>query len=262
METMVRPSVHTTAALSRHAVHRMTDPRAAATILLVEVEPVLTDSIKYMLEREGHRIVVAGTRKAGLAAIAVERPKLVMAEFAQAPDEAAEFCRSARALSAAPLILISSPVSDADRAGVLEAGADDMLTKPFSLRDVGQRVTAQLRGESPFSFSTEPEDEVLRVGPVELDVANHEVWVRGKLTVFPPKEFALLETLMRSRGRLVRRERLIWLVWGANYFGDGKTLDTHVKRLRKKIERDPRRPQHLVVVRGMGYRFLDREQPA
>jgi two-component system response regulator RegX3 len=106
-------------------------------------------------------------------------------------------------------------------------------------------------------MSRDLEDEILRMGPVEMDVANHEVRVRGQLTFFPPKEFALLETLLRSRGRLVKRDRLIWLVWGADYFGDGKTLDTHVKRLRKKIEVDPRQPFHLVVVRGVGYRFID-----
>jgi two-component system response regulator RegX3 len=262
METLVRASADAAGA-ARNAPIRMPDPRSAATILLVEVEALLMDSIKYTLERDGHRIVVAVTRAAGLAAVAVERPGLVVADLGQLSTDVADFCRKARSLSAAPIILITPEVvSDADRAEALQAGADDLLARPFSLREVAHRVGAQLRGGRAVAARTDNEDEVLRVGPLELDVANHEVRVRGTLTEFPPKEFALLETLMRSRGRLVRRERLIWMVWGANYYGDGKTLDTHVKRLRKKIESDPRRPQHLVVVRGMGYRLLDGELSA
>jgi two-component system response regulator RegX3 len=258
METLIRASADAADA-ARIVPYRTADARSAATILLVEVEPLLTDSIKYALERDGHRIVSAQTRKAGLSAMAVERPALVLVELDHAASEVAEFCRQARSLSAAPLILITPAISDADRADVLQAGADDLLTKPFSLREVAQRVGVQLRRERSAALSRELEDEILRMGPVEMDIATHEVRVRGNLTFFPPKEFALLETLMRSGGRLVKRDRLIWTVWGAGYFGDGKTLDTHVKRLRKKIETDPHHPLHLVVVRGMGYRFLDRE---
>ena len=259
METMVRASVQSTHQ-ARGGPLRLALPISAATILLIEVEPLLTDSIKFALERDGHRIVSAATRSAGLAAIAGERPGFVLVEFARQGPEVADFCRKARSLTAAPLVLMTPEISDIDRADVLEAGADDLLTKPFSLRDVAKRVATHLRLEGLAESGSADEDEVLHVGPVEMDVANHEVRVRGKLTLFPPKEFALLEILLRSRGRLVKRDRLIWTVWGANYFGDGKTLDTHVKRLRKKIERDPRQPLHLVVVRGVGYRFLESER--
>lgn len=259
MDTLVRPSIDVTDAARKAPERVISNARSGATILLVEVEPLLTDSIRYTLERDGHRIVAAETRKAGLAALSIERPGLVLVELDQPLSEVAEFCRRARSMSAAPLILITPPISNVERADVLQAGADDLLTKPFSLREVAQRVAVHLRRERPAATSAELDDEVLRLGPVEMDVAHHEVRVRGELTFFPPKEFALLETLLRSRGRLVKRDRLIWTVWGSEYFGDGKTLDTHVKRLRKKIETDPRNPIHLVVVRGMGYRFLDRE---
>lgn len=240
---------------------RFADAGSAATILLVEIEPVLTDSIAYTLERDGHRIVATATRKAGLAAIAVERPALVLVELDQPSSEIADFCRQARSLSAATLIVITSAISDADRAAALQAGADDVLIKPFSLREVALRVAVQLGRERSAVLSPYQEDEILRVGPVEMDMANHEVRVRGQLTFFPPKEFALLEAFLRSGGRLLKRDTLMRTVWGPGYFGDGKTLDTHVKRLRKKIETDPRHPIHLVVVRGMGYRFLDRDNP-
>jgi two-component system response regulator RegX3 len=165
-----------------------------------------------------------------------------------------------RAATRASIILITPSISDADRARAAQAGADGLLIKPFSVRELAHCVADQVRRERPAAPIHEVEAEVLRGGPVEMDVANHEVWVRGNLTVFPPKEFGLLETLLRSRGRLLTRARLIATVWGADYYGDGKTLDTHVKRLREKIEPDPRRPRHLIVVRGLGYRFLDPER--
>ena len=260
MGTLVRVSSEV-ADIGRKGPYRIVEARSSATILLVEVEPLLTDSIKYTLERDGHRIITAPTRQAGLAAMAAERLALVLVELDQPASKLADFCRMARSLSAAPIIAITHALSEADRAEALEAAPDDLLTKPFSLREFAQRVAVQLRRDREAFPSFDAEDEILRVGPVEMDVANHEVRVRGRLTFFPPKEFALLEALLRSGGRLVKRDRLIRTVWGSDYFGDGKTLDTHVKRLRKKIEMDPGRPLHLVVVRGMGYRFLDREQP-
>jgi two-component system response regulator RegX3 len=257
LETLTRASVEVADPV-RSVPDRIADTRSGGTILLIEVEPLLMDSIKYTLERDGHRILVSPTREAGLAEITIEHPRLVLAEFPQISSEIGDFCRKARALSAAPLILITPDISDGDRNTALGAGADDLLAKPFSLREVAQRVSAHMHRAQSAAKGTDHEDEILRVGPVEMDVANHEVRVRGQLILFPPKEFALLEALLRSRGRLVRRDQLIGTVWGANYFGDGKTLDTHVKRLRKKIERDPRKPLHLVVVRGMGFRFLER----
>ncbi len=234
--------------------------QAAATIALVETEPLLADSIKYTLERDGHRIVGPASREVALEVIPLERPALVLLELAALSAEALEVCRTVRASTAASIIVISPSGSEADFANAVQAGADDLLAKPFSVRELAHRVAKQLGRQRSSTQSRDAETEMLRVGPVEMDIANHEVRVRGQLTVFPPKEFGLLETLLRSRGRLLTRARLIATVWGTDYYGDGKTLDTHVKRLREKIELDPRRPSHLIVVRGLGYRFLDPER--
>jgi two-component system response regulator RegX3 len=257
MRTLERASIDASGG-NRIVPLRVTDDQSAAGIVLVEVEPLLADTIKYTLERDGYRVVAQATREAALASMKADRPELVLLELAGHSVEALEFCRKVRELVAASIIVITPAISDADRADAFQAGAHDVLVMPFSVRELAHRVADQLRREHS-AVPARSDDEVLRVGPVEMDVANHEVRVRGKLTLFPPKEFALLETLMRSRGRLLTRDRLIAAVWGAAYYGDGKTLDTHVKRLREKIEALPRRPSHLVVVRGLGYRFLDRE---
>ena len=239
---------------------RVADTESPTAIVLVDLEPLLADSIKYTLERDGYRIIIPLTREAAVAATQLEGPGLVLVEIVHPSPVALDFCRKLRASSAAAIMLICPSVSDADRARALEAGATDLLIKPFSVRELANRVARQVRREQAVQLSTESDVEILRVGPVEMDVAHHEVRVRGKLIMFPPKEFALLETLMRSRGRLLTRARLIERVWGAEYYGDGKTLDTHVKRLREKIEADRRRPAHLIVVRGLGYRFVERDQ--
>jgi len=232
-------------------------PPSPSTIVLVETEPLLADSIKFTLERDGYRIVSPVTREAALEVMSVERPALVLVELTGQSREALELCRTVKASSPASIILITPSVSDAYRVDALQAGADDLLIKPFSVRELAHRVADQVRRERSASRTSDVDVEILRVGPVEMDVAHHEVRVRGNLTVFPPKEFGLLELMLRSRGRLLTRAKLIASVWGADYYGDGKTLDTHVKRLREKIEVDPRSPRHLIVVRGLGYRFLD-----
>lgn len=236
------------------------DRKTAATILVIDTEPLLADSIKYTFEREGYRVLIPAARDSAIEAIALERPSLVLLELDRVSPETLELCRSVRASTAASIILIAPAVSEADRARATRCGADGLIIKPFSMRELAHCVADQLRRERATAPNRDADEEVLRSGPVEMDVANHEVWVRGKLTVFPPKEFGLLETLLRSRGRLLTRPRLITEVWGADYYGDGKTLDTHVKRLREKIEADPRRPKHLIVVRGLGYRFVDPER--
>jgi two-component system response regulator RegX3 len=232
-------------------------PQSVGTIMLVEPEPLLADSIKYTLEREGFRVVAPATVDTALEAITLDRPGLILVDVASAKHEVMQSCRALRAATAGSIILMTAPLSDADRSDALHAGADDFLVKPFSVREVVQCVTHHVRKGGPTARSRDSDAEILRIGPVEMDVANHEVRVRGQLTVFPPKEFGLLEALLRGRGRLLTRARLIATVWGADYYGDGKTLDTHVKRLRQKIELDPKRPSHLIVVRGLGYRLLD-----
>jgi two-component system response regulator RegX3 len=261
MRTLERASVDA-AEDARVVPLRIAEAQIPATIVLVEVEALLADSIKYTLERDGYRILAPATRGEALATVQAEQPRLVMVEAPAGPLRASlDFCRRARG-SIGSILLITPAISERDRATAIEAGVSEVLIKPFSLRDLADRVGRQLRRDRVAVANHDSDDEVLRVGPVEMDVTHHEVRVRGKLVVFPPKEFALLETLLRSRGRLLTRARLIVAVWGADYYGDGKTLDTHVKRLREKIEEDRRQPSHLIVVRGLGYRFVDRELAA
>jgi two-component system response regulator RegX3 len=166
-----------------------------------------------------------------------------------------DVCRAIRAESDVPIIMVTAKDSEADKVAGLELGADDYVTKPFSVRELVSRVRANLRRQQ--MRPPAGDEEILRGGPVEMDVATHEVVVGGEGMAFPPKEFELLEAFLRRKGRLLTRDFLIEEVWGPGYFGDTKTLDVHVKRLRRKIEKDAHRPVHLVTVRGLGYKFID-----
>ncbi len=165
-----------------------------------------------------------------------------------------EVCRALRAKSSVPVIMLTARDSEIDKVVGLELGADDYVTKPFSSRELVARVRAVLRRRS-----AEPADEeasgALEAGPVRMDVERHVVTVDGEPVALPLKEFELLELLLRNAGRVLTRGQLIDRVWGADYVGDTKTLDVHVKRLRAKVEPDPGEPKHLVTVRGLGYKF-------
>jgi two-component system response regulator RegX3 len=151
--------------------------------------------------------------------------------------------------------MVTAKDSEADKVTGLELGADDYVTKPFSLHELVSRVRANLRRSA--MAGPKSNEEVLLLGPVRMDVARHEVEVGGASVAFPPKEFVLLEALLRRKGRLLTREFLIEEVWGPDYFGDTKTLDVHVKRIRRKIEPDPHHPVFLLTVRGLGYKMVE-----
>jgi two-component system response regulator RegX3 len=156
-----------------------------------------------------------------------------------------------------PIIIVTAKDSEADKVAGLELGADDYVTKPFSVRELVSRVRANLRRARPSADGSPAHEDVLAGGGVRMDVVRHEVVVRGESVPFPPKEFELLELFLRRKGRLLTRDYLIDEVWGPDYFGDTKTLDVHVKRIRRKIEEDPHSPVHLVTIRGLGYKFID-----
>ena len=225
-------------------------------ILIVEDEDSLADSIRYNLEREGFRVQVAGDGVAALAAFRAEQPGLVILDLMLPQASGLDVCRAIRAESNVPVIMVTAKDAEADKVTGLELGADDYVTKPFSMRELVSRVRANLR-RARMTTAEADGDEVLRGGPVKLDVARHEARVGGEPVAFPPKEFELLEILLRRKGRLLTRDFLIEEVWGSDYFGDTKTLDVHVKRIREKLEADPHRPVHLLTVRGLGYRFVD-----
>jgi two-component system response regulator RegX3 len=230
----------------------MLDP---TRILLVEDEPSLVETVRYALEREGFGVTVARDGREALERFAAEPPDLVILDLMLPAVSGLDVCRRIRESSMVPIVIVTAKDAEADKVAGLELGADDYVTKPFSVRELVSRVRANLRR----SQMTVPDaaGEVLTGGPIRLDAARHEVTVRGDPVAFPPKEFELLESFLRSPGRLLTRERLIQRIWGGDYVGDTKTLDVHVKRLRQKIERDPHEPEHLVTVRGLGYKFVD-----
>jgi two-component system response regulator RegX3 len=232
------------------------EPQETARILLVEDEESLADSVRYNLEREGFGVIVAGDGRRAIERFRADRPNLVILDLMLPELSGLDVCRMIRQESDVPIIMVTAKDSEADKVTGLELGADDYVTKPFSIRELVSRVRAHLRRARMLS-PVAPADETLTGGRVVMDVARHEVRVGDESVAFPPKEFELLETFLRRKGRLLTREFLIEEVWGTDYFGDTKTLDVHVKRIRRKVEPDPHEPRYLVTVRGLGYKFVD-----
>ena len=226
-----------------------------ARILVVEDEESLADTVRYNLEREGYTVVVAPDGRRALERFRSDPPALVILDLMLPEVSGLDVCRTIRSDSDVPIIMVTAKDSEADKVAGLELGADDYVTKPFSMRELVSRVRANLRRTRPHASA--PADEVLVGGPVRMDVARHEVSVGNGAVSLPPKEFELLEAFLRRKGRLLTRDFLIEEVWGADYFGDTRTLDVHVKRLRRKLEKDPHHPSHLLTVRGLGYKFVD-----
>ena len=228
---------------------------SSPSVLLVEDEPSLAESIKYSLERECCQVTVAADGELAVQLSRDQRPSLILLDLMLPKLSGLDVCRLIRQESTVPILMLTAKDAEADKVAGLELGADDYMTKPFSMRELVARVRALLRRVA--MTAAPAADEVVRGGPVELDPVRHEARVRGEPVRLTPREFDLLRTFVERSGRLLTRDFLIAELWGDDYFGDTKTLDVHVKRLRHKIELDPRTPAHLVTVRGLGYRFLD-----
>jgi len=224
-------------------------------ILIVDDEPDIVEFVDYSLRREQFDVGHASDGPSALRRVREYLPDLILLDLMLPGMPGTDVCKAIRQTSNVPIIMVTAKDSEADKVTGLELGADDYVTKPFSVRELVSRVRANLRRVRPQVVA--PADEVLAVGPVRMDVARHEVTVRGEVAALPPKEFELLEAFLRRKGRLLTREFLIEEVWGADYYGDTRTLDVHVKRLRRKVEPDPHRPTHLLTVRGLGYKFVD-----
>jgi two-component system response regulator RegX3 len=227
-------------------------------VLVVEDEPALAESVRYALDVEGFDVLVSDTGVAGLESARVNDPDLVVLDLMLPGMSGLDVCRQIRRSSDVPIIMLTAKDAEADKVAGLELGADDYMTKPFSMRELVARIRAQLRRAAKSGVLGES-NEVLRGGPIELDIDAHRASVDGDPVELRPKEFDLLESLMRRRNRLAARHTLIDEVWGPSYFGDTKTLDVHIKRLRQKLEPDPSRPQLIVTVRGLGYKFVDEQ---
>lgn len=224
-------------------------------IMVVEDEPAIIEALEYGLSAEGFDVVAAADGKKSLELFDRERPDLVLLDLMLPGMTGTEVCKQLRATSAVPIIMLTARDSEVDKVVGLELGADDYLTKPFSMRELAARVRAVLRRGA--DWDVPDMGAPLEVRDVRIDPERHEVGVRGEMVDLPPKEFALLELLVRNAGRVMTRDLIIDRIWGADYVGDTKTLDVHIKRIRGRIEADPRSPKLIVTVRGVGYKFSD-----
>ena len=221
-------------------------------VLIVEDERSLSEPLAFLLEREGYQTAIAGDGQDAIDQFQRNGADVVLLDLMLPRVSGIEVCRTIRQHSQVPIIMLTAKDSEVDIVVGLELGADDYVTKPYKTRELLARIRAVLRRR------TDPDDlseTVLESGDVRLDLERHTLTVRGAETAIPLKEFELLEVLMRNSGRVLTRGQLIDRVWGADYFGDTKTLDVHVKRIRSRIERKPSAPVMLVTVRGLGYRF-------
>jgi len=222
---------------------------------VVEDEPALVDALEYGLSSEGFDVVAATDGEAALTLFERERPDLMLLDLMLPGISGMEVCKRVRTSSAVPIIMLTAKDTEIDKVVGLELGADDYVTKPFSMRELTARVRAVLRRGGDWDL---PEvGAPLEVRGVRIDPERYEVFVRGEAVELPPKEFALLELLVRNAGRIMTRDVIIDRIWGADYVGDTKTLDVHIKRLRGRIEAEPHDPALIVTVRGVGYKFAD-----
>jgi two-component system response regulator RegX3 len=221
-------------------------------ILIVEDEPSLSEPLSFLLEREGYETTIAEDGHAAVAEFERNGSDLVLLDLMLPGLSGTEVCKEIRAHSTVPIIMLTAKDSEVDIVVGLELGADDYVTKPYSTRELLARIRAILRRRVEDDDSAET---ILEAGTVRMDIERHVVTVGGRDIPMPLKEFELLELLLRNSGRVLTRGQLIDRVWGADYFGDTKTLDVHIKRIRSKIETTPSEPTMLVTVRGLGYRF-------
>ncbi len=221
-------------------------------ILVVEDEASFSDALAYLLGREGFDVSVADTGTRAIEEFDRHGADLVLLDLMLPGLPGTEVCRQLRTRSNVPVIMLTAKDTEVDKVVGLELGADDYVTKPYSSRELVARIRAVLRRHGEEDNIT---DGILTAGPVRMDVDRHIVNINGEVQAFPLKEFELLEFLIRNSGRVLTRSQLIDRVWGSDYFGDTKTLDVHIKRLRAKIEKDPANPVLIQTVRGLGYKF-------
>jgi len=224
-------------------------------ILIVEDESSFSEAISFLLGKEGFETDVAETGRTALELFKASAYDLVLLDLMIPEVSGIEVCRAIRTSSMVPIIMLTAKDSEVDKVVGLELGADDYVTKPYSSRELVARIKAVLRRGTPESADADSSSAIQTAGNIRMDVERHQVTVNGVLINLPLKEFELLEFLLRNEGRVLTRGQLIDRVWGGDYYGDTKTLDVHIKRLRSKIEEDPANPQLIQTIRGLGYKF-------
>lgn len=227
------------------------------SILVVEDEESLRAPLVFNLRRDGYDVLEAEDGERALEITSVSMPDAILLDLMLPGISGTEVCRRIRQESQVPIIMVTAKDDVVDRVVGLEIGADDYVTKPYSYRELLARIRAVMRRQVPDIPDIDEDEDVLEVGPIRVLVDRHEVEVNGEMVHLPLREFELLELLIRNVNRVLTRTQIINLVWGPDYVGDTKTLDVHVKRLRSRIEEDPKHPQLLQTVRGLGYKMVD-----
>ncbi|MFZ4065108.1 MAG: response regulator transcription factor [Rhodoluna sp.] len=221
-------------------------------ILLVEDEQALRETLMFLLESEGYEVIEAEDGAAAISQFEKHGADLILLDLMLPKLSGKEVCKQIRLTSDVPVIMLTAKDTEIDKVIGFEIGADDYVTKPYSKTELLARMKAVLRRNGGPRAA---ENGILEAGPVKMDIERHLVYFNGQKVAMPLKEFELLELLLENRNRVLTRGQIIDRVWGSNYFGDTKTLDVHIKRLRSKIEEDPARPAHLLTVRGLGYKY-------
>ena len=227
-----------------------------AKILVVEDEENILEAVRYSLEGQGYETLTAADGVAGLSLTRAERPDLVILDVMLPGMDGLEVCRAIRREHDMPVLLLTAKVEEIDRIVGLELGADDYITKPFSMRELMARVKAHIRRyRKSERAAADTDDGLLVSGNLEVDIAGHRVRLNGREMDLRPREFRLLTLFMQRIGRALTRDQVLETLWSQDYIGDARTVDVHVRWLREKIEVDPGRPTRIVTVRGVGYRF-------
>ena len=224
-------------------------------LLVVEDEESFIDALEIGLDREGFKVTIARNGQEALDKFEEGKFDAILLDLMLPKVSGLDVCRTIRAKSDIPIIIVSAKSEEVDMVLMLELGADDYVTKPYRLRELVARIRAVLRRRETYTPSEEPNTEIMEFGPILLDIDSRRCYVSGEEIKLRKKEFALLRNLLENPGRVMTREVLIDRVWGDDYVGDTKTLDVHIKRLRTLIEFDPKNPIHITTIRGVGYRF-------
>lgn len=224
-------------------------------ILIVEDEQSFSEALSFLLTKEGFTVSVAENGRAALEIFKSEPFDLVLLDLMIPEVSGTEVCRAIRATSSVPIIMLTAKDSEIDKVVGLELGADDYVTKPYSSRELVARIKAVLRRGASEESKGSAYSGLISAAGIEIDIERHQVTNLGMQVSLPLKEFELLEFLMRNAGRVLTRGQLIDRVWGGDYYGDTKTLDVHIKRLRSKLEADPANPRLIQTIRGLGYKF-------
>jgi two-component system response regulator RegX3 len=224
-------------------------------ILIVEDEISFSEAISFLLEKEGFESEIAENGRVALELFKKNHYDLILLDLMIPEVSGIDVCRAIRTTSPVPIIMLTAKDSEVDKVVGLELGADDYVTKPYSSRELVARIKAVMRRGTPDDSTTDANSSIQAAGRIRMDIERHQVTVNEILINLPLKEFELLEFLMRNSGRVLTRGQLIDRVWGGDYYGDTKTLDVHIKRLRSKIEDDPANPVLIQTIRGLGYKF-------